>query len=205
MSKRSFTYVCPNCSTPLEFDYVALELPETLRGAACPLCYYPQTFYPRENRAEIRTQEITKVAFLIHSSKPEEKDLLDWFRAILKLYGVDTRIIEEDPRSVDWLQKSLDGINSTNFAISFLTKRYQYTDESGVIQGWKAPDKCYEEIAIAFSLHKDLFALVEKDVAPGNVLQTRAWCYPFEKNGRKNAPIKADREFFVALDNYVNK
>lgn len=204
MSKHKFTYVCPNCSKSLSVDYVGLELPKVFRVHACPFCYYPRTYYPSENRCEIRTEPIKRVAFLIHSSKSEEKQLLEWFRALLRLYGVETRVIEEDPRSVDWLEKSLDGINATNFVISFLTKRYQYANESGVIQGWKAPDKCYEEIAIAFALHKDLFALVEKDVAAGNVLQTRAWCYPFEKKTRGNTPIEADRQFFIVLDDYVN-
>jgi hypothetical protein len=204
MSKREYHYACPNCSTPLIATRIDLEIPKEFNCHACPKCFYPQKYYSSENRAEIRIEKIKKTAFLIHSSKPEEKELLSWFRALLKLYGIGTRIIEEDPRSIDWLQKSLDGINSTDFVISFLTKRYQYANEVGAIQGWKAPDKCYDEIAIAFALHKDLFALVEKDVAAGNVLATRAWCYSFEKKVEGDIPIGADQQFFVVLDDYVN-
>lgn len=203
MSKHKFAFICPNCTRNLEFEYIALEMPQTIKGF-CTICYYPLVFYPSGSRCEIRTEPPKKVAFLIHSSKPEEKELLSWFRALLGLYGVQTRVIEEDPRSVDWLQKSLDGINASDFVISFLTKRYQYANESGVIQGWKAPDKCYEEIAIGFALRKDLYALVEKDVESGNVLQTRAWCYPFEKKAKPaGTPIEADSKFFQELDNYL--
>ena len=123
----------------------------------------------------------------------------------MRLYGVLTLIIEEDTRvEVDWLQKSLDAIKATDFAIPFLTKRYQFTDESGQIVGWKAPDKCYDEIAISFAMRRDLFALVEKGVASGNVLQTRAWCYQFDRQPTQGAPINADLEFFKTLERHVN-
>lgn len=105
---------------------------------------------------------------------------------------------------MDWLQKSIDAIRNTDFAISFLTKRYQFTDEKGQ-NGWKAPDKCYDEIAMSFALQKDLFALVEKETDSGRVLEDRAWCYQFEKiPTRGGAPITADTEFFTRLDSYVN-
>lgn len=136
---------------------------------------------------------------MIHSSKLGEKELLDWFRDLLTLYGVNTFIIEEDPRSVDWLQKSLDGITSADFVLVFITKRYQFTDEQGQIVGWKAPDKCYDEIAISFALRKDIYALVEKDVDPGRVLETRAWCYRFEREPK----FKADIDFFKVIETYL--
>ena len=100
---------------------------------------------------------------------------------------------------MDWLQKSLDGITSADFILVFLTKRYQFTDEKGQIAGWKAPDKCYDEIAISFALRKDILALVEKGVDPGRVLETRAWCYRFEKEPK----FKAGTEFFKFLVSYL--
>lgn len=203
MSKHILEFTCPNCSTNLRYEEIALQLP-TFFPTRCVHCYYPLNFYPKENRIEFRIEKTKKTAFLIHSSKHEEKTLLDWFRAVLNLYGVSTRIIEEDHRPVDWLQKSLDGISSSDFVLAFLTKRYQFTNESGK-QGWKAPDKCYEEIAISFALRKDIYALVEDEVDSGNVLTTRAWCYPFKKTTLKISPIETERNgFFYILDGYVN-
>lgn len=198
--------ICPNCNRQLKMDYVALEVPESL-SSFCPFCYYPLKSFPRENRAEIRLERIKKTAFLIHSSKQEEKNLLDWFKSVIQLYGVRTHVIEEDHRSVDWLQKSLDGIRSSDFALAFLTKRYQYANETGVVSGWKAPDKCYDEVAISFAHNKDLYALIEDGVDSGNVLASRAWCYNFGKKTAvegSEAPIVANSEFFQVLDNYVN-
>jgi hypothetical protein len=167
----------------------------------CNGCYYPIRVYPTEKRSEIVIREIVKRAFLIHSSEKKEKIILDYFRALLKLYGVETLIIETDPRPVDWLQKSLDGIKNGDFVIAFLTKRYQFANDSGAISGWKAPDKCYDEIAIAFALEKQILALVEEEVEPGNVLSTRAWCYGFARNepSKGACPIKIDTDFFTQL------
>ena len=105
---------------------------------------------------------------------------------------------------MDWLQKSLDAIKNTDFTIAFLTKRYQFTDELGQ-GGWKAPDKCYDEIAISFAIQRDLFGLVEKETDSGRVLQDRAWCYQFEKKPTQGgAPITVDWKFFSQLDLYTN-
>jgi hypothetical protein len=203
MSKHTFKFTCPNCSAVLELDDIALELPPFYK-TLCIFCYYPLILYPRENRAEFSIEERKKTAFLVHSSKSEEKTLLGWFRALMNLYGTATRVIEEDHRSVDWLQKSLDGIKSADFVLAFLTKRYQFMDEAGKIQGWKAPDKCYEEIAISFALNKDIYALVENEVDSGNVLKTRAWCYQFKKKSSPTTtPIEAEVEFFRVFSNYV--
>src|SRR3989304_2119089 len=200
MTKRSYQLCCPNCSRNFNITSIELEAPKKM-PTWCFYCYYPLNFYPIEKRVEIAINEITKNAFLIHSSEAGEKELLDWFIALLRLYGVQTHIIETDPRPVDWLQKSLDGILAADFAIALLTKRYQFLGESGEIKGWKAPDKCYDEIAISFALQKPICVLVEKDVDSGNVLNTRAWCYKFTKNAdiEPPAPIKADIDFFQQL------
>jgi hypothetical protein len=198
MPRFSFEIMCANCSKKWKGEVIGLTEPDSAK-AFCPECYFPLRYYPKEGKTEIRMEPITKRAFLIHSSKPEEKSLLDWLRSLLKLYGIATTIIEEDPRSVDWLQKSLEGITSADFVLVFLTKRYQFVDESGNVAGWKAPDKCYDEIAISFALRKDLFALVEREVEPGNVLRTRAWCYRFEED----SPIKVDYDFFEKIEEYL--
>jgi hypothetical protein len=206
MSRKHHEAICPNCSKTIGMDYVAQEVPEFVYSL-CPFCYYPLKGVPQENRAEIRIEPVKKIAFLIHSSKREEKYILDWFRYLVGFYGVKTQIIEEDHRSVDWLQKSLDGIKSSNFVLALLTRRYQYADEKGVISGWRAPDKCYDEIAISFALNKDLYALVEHSVDSGNVLNSRAWCYGFEKKTafqKTESPIVADRDFFRVLDQHIN-
>ena len=198
MSRFSYKFHCPNCSFDGNVETLATYEPLSIR-VICPECYYPEIYKPREKTGEIRVEPIKKKAFLIHSSKGEERELLDWFRELLRLYGVNTFIIEEDPRSVDWLQKSLDGITSADFVLVFLTKRYQFTDEEGQVAGWKAPDKCYDEIAMAFALRKDILAFVEKEVDPGRVLETRAWCYRFEREPK----FKAGTEFFLFLDSYI--
>jgi hypothetical protein len=136
----------------------------------------------KQNIAEIRSETPHKKTFLMHISKREEKAILDWFRFLLKLYGVSTILLEENTRvRVDWLQRSLDAIRTTDFVIVFLTKRYQFTYERGKIVGWKAPDKCCDEIAMSFASSKDLFAIVEKEVGSGRVLQDRACCYQFSR------------------------
>lgn len=198
MPKFSYEVSCPNCSTENLVDFLLRrESPSVI--IYCCRCFYPIDYNTREETAEIRVTPIRKKAFLIHSSKPGEKKLLVEFRELLRLYGVNTFVIEEDPRSVDWLQKSLDGITSSDFVLVFLTKRYQFTDEKGSIVGWKAPDKCYDEIAMSFALGRDIIALVEKEVDPGKVLETRAWCYRFERKPK----FKDAGEFFVFLDKYV--
>jgi hypothetical protein len=206
MSKHIVQFTCPNCSAEGVVETIYLELPKTFK-TWCGTCYYPLNIFPRENRAEIFMSDIVSSAFLIHSSNKREKKMLDYFRALLKLYGVDTFIIESDPRPVDWLQKSLDGIKNSDFVISFLTKRCRFTDELGKIVGWKAPDKCYEEIAIAFALEKRILALVEREVDPGNVLSTRAWCFGFErsKNKKAPAPIEIEHDFFIQLLTMLRK
>lgn len=199
MSKFTHGIRCPNCSTDSILEYVTKYQPETLK-THCGVCYYPLTFKPSTNISEIRIEQLRKSALLIHSSKEEEKDLLNWFRILLQLYGVSTLIIEEDSRSnVDWLQKSLDGIDHTNFVLAFLTKRYQFLDDNGQARGWKALDKCHDEIAMAFARKRDLFALVEKSVDPGRVLEQRAWRYEFHRE----PSLQIDIKFFQQLDSYM--
>lgn len=200
MSKRTYTIKCPNCSENFEVTSIDLEVPDFF-WTWCTSCYYPVDFFPIKGQSKIRQSKIFKNAFLIHSSGVDEKKILEWFIGLLKLYGLETHIIETDPRPVDWLQKSLDGIRSADFVIAFLTKRYQFLDKSGKISGWKAPDKCYEEIAISFALQKQICALVEEEVDPGNVLETRAWCYKFKRSADQQspAPIVTSKDFFSQL------
>lgn len=198
MPKFSYKISCPNCSAENTATFLKSREPPSVI-IVCYECSYPMIYNTREKIVELRVAPIKKKAFLIHSAKAGEKELLAGFRELLTSYGVNSFIIEEDPRPVDWLQKSLDGINSSDFILVFLTKRYQFTDEKGSIAGWKAPDKCYDEIAISFALRKDILALVEKKVDPGSVLETRAWCYRFEQKPK----FKADPEFFVFLDTYI--
>lgn len=198
MPKFSYKVDCPNCSTENRADFLLSRESPTVM-IVCYECSYPMSYNTREKTVEIPVIPIKKKAFLIHSSKSGEKELLAEFRELIRLYGVNTFVIEEDPRSVDWLQKSLDGITSSDFVLVFLTKRYQFTDEKGSIAGWKAPDKCYDEIAISFALRKDILALVEKEVDPGKVLDTRAWCYRFEREPK----LKCGTDFFLFLAKYM--
>lgn len=199
MPKFVCDVVCPNCSEKSKLTTIFLKVPSSF-GSRCPFCYFPYTCKTGDKRLEMRVEKIRKKAFLIHSASAEDKKLLEWLRELLKLYGVATTIIEEDPRPIGWLQKSLDGITSADFVLAFLTKRHQFMDKSGQVAGWKAPDKCYDEVAIAFALGKDLFALVEKEVDSGRVLETRAWCFQFERD----SPIKAGCGFFKRLDFYLH-
>lgn len=197
MPKFHYAVPCLNCSYKGSVDFFwQHEHPRF--NVVCGGCNFPLVFDTKKKTAEIRVASTKKKAFLIHSSKPKEKKLLNWFRELMKLYGVSTNIIEEDPRSIDWLQKSLEGISSADFVLAFLTKRYQFTDETGKM-GWKAPDKCYDEIAMAFASHKDIFALVENEVDSGRVLDTRAWCYRFERKPE----LKADPDFFLRIAEYL--
>jgi len=198
MPKFSYRLCCPNCSAESTFSVLQQHEPLTVR-AICGDCCYPAIYNTQKKTLELLPEPVKKKAFLIHSAKPGERNILVGFRELLRLYGVNTFVIEEDPRSVDWLQKSLDGITSSDFVLAFLTKRHQFLDEKGSIVGWKAPDKCYDEIAISFALHKDILALVEKEVDPGRVLETRSWCYRFEKELK----FRADPDFFVFLVSYL--
>jgi hypothetical protein len=163
----------------------------------CVNCFFPLYFYPQNNNSEIRTENIKKSAFLIHSAVPEDRDLLKQFRSILGLHGVATHIIEDDPRPIDFLQKSFDGIKNAQFTVVLLTKRYQFTNEKGLV-GWKGADKCYDEIAMSFAFGRDIFAIVEKEVDPGRVLEARAWYYNFERD-----PLRIPIEFFSKLAGYL--
>ena len=123
MSRQTIAFQCPNCKSDFSLDLVVLKLPKEI-ATHCQSCYFPLLYNVDKENAEIRMEKISKKAFLIHSSKREDKNLLNWFRSLLKLYGILTVIIEEDTRvKVDWLQKSLDAIRTTNFVIPFLTKR----------------------------------------------------------------------------------
>ena len=204
MSLAHYEFDCPNCHQHLPIDQIETYTPYEIQ-TVCVQCYLPLSFYPEQNVAKIRTKPIGKTAFLIHSAEEEDKDVLDWLRSVVNLYGVSTRIIEEDRRTQpDWLQKSIDGIRSSQFVLVLLTKRYQYYREDGSL-GWKAPDKCYDEIAMAFALGtilggKEMFALVENDVDAGKVLPERAWYYRID---RQPKGVKADIEFFLKLDEYT--
>jgi len=205
MSKAYYEFTCPNCKNSLTLEQVQTWAPLEVK-TICNQCYFPLRFYPERGEADIRIEYIRKTAFLIHSAKKEEKNLLDWFRYVVGLYGVSTHIIEEDPRSQpDWLQKSLDGIRSSQFIFVLLTKRCQYTDPESELLKWKAPDKCYDEIAMAFALGtmlggRDIFALVEKGVDPGRVLEARAWYYILD---REYEPFQVEIEFFHKIDAYM--
>jgi hypothetical protein len=198
MPKIKFDYCCPNCKH-IGFLTAILPVKPMSIDSWCGICYYPISIDIKENATEIQGIGISKNAFLIHSSDKKDKDILDYLMVLLKLHGVETFVIEDDARSVDWLEKSLDGISNKDFVIAFLTKRYQYSDASGKITGWKAPDKCYEEIAIAFALRKKIIALVENDVDPGNVLKTRAWCYSFSRTDKQISPIDIEPHFLTQL------
>jgi hypothetical protein len=208
MSKHTISFSCPNCNSPLRIELILQDAKVQMMDAFathCSSCYHPLIYYPKQNRAEIRIEKPSKKAFLIHSSKREDKAELDWLRTLLKLYGILTIVIEDDKRAkVDWLQKSLDGIRKTDFVIAFLTKRYQFTNEQHKYV-WKAPDKCYDEITMSFTMDRTIFALVENETDPGRVLEDRAWFYLFSKQPTTaGAPITADIEFFDSLDRYVN-
>lgn len=204
MSWVRHEFKCPNCDSNVILNYVE-TYPLLSIETICDHCYFPLAFDPIKKEIKIRRKPIQKRAFLIHSAKKEDESLLKWFRGIVDLYGVSTHIIEEDRRSQpDWLQKSIDGIRSTEFVLVLLTKRYQYRDESGLLR-WKGPDKCYDEIAMSFALGtvlggRDIFALVEKDVDPGRVLEARAWYYTLEREYQK---FGIDIEFFLKLDEYT--
>ncbi len=203
MSKQEFKVICPNCKKKMKLSSIYLELPQRVH-TTCGACYYPLIHYPKKQETEIAFYDAHKFAFLIHSSDKSEKNLLDYFRQLLKMYGIETFIIENDNRSVDWLQKSLDGIKKADLVIAFLTKRYQFCDVSGNVTGWKAPDKCYEEVAISFALQKEILALVEKDVEMGNILETRAWCYRFERGEETKSYFKdIDIDIFVQLASFL--
>jgi len=204
MSVTRYEFNCPNCNQHIIIDHIQTFTPLEIQ-TICNQCYFPLSFYPQQNETKIRAKTKRKTAFLIHSAKDNDKYPLDWFRPLVELYGVSTRIIEEDARTQpDWLQKSIDGIKSSDCTLVFLTKRYKYYKKDGTL-GWKAPDKCYNEIAMAFALGtvlggKQMFALVENDVDPGNVLEARAWCYRME---RQDKTVKSDMKFFDKLDKYT--
>lgn len=204
MSTETFRFTCPNCKTALEVNLFT-PVPIALRFT-CYDCCYPLYLYPLQNTVEIRREPVRKNAFLIHSSKKEDEPFVSQIAFLLMLYGVQTVKIEDDPRTErDWLQKSIDGIRDSHFAIAVLFKRYQFIDESGRFQ-YKAPDKCYDEIAMAFALgtiwgHKDILGLVEENVDPGRILEQRTWCHSFTRDNRQ---LKIDSEFFVKLDSYLN-
>ncbi len=207
MPKYELRYVCPNCDFLLDFEMMVQQIPDEFINY-CPSCYFPHHYNVKEKKAKVRIQNLHKRAFLIHSSKREDKYTIDWLKLLLKQFGISSALIEQDVRvKVDWLQKSVDAIKNSDFVIAFLTKRYQYTNESREIVGWKAPDKCYDEVAMSFAMQKDLFGLIEKGVDSGRVLEARAWCYQFEMIPSKNGlfQLKADLDFFKRLDVYVNR
>lgn len=204
MSVAHYEFDCAYCNRHLTIEQIETYMVSEIR-TICDRCYLPLSFYPQDNKTKIRQKSIRKTAFLIHSAKGEDKVLINWLRTMTQVYGVTTHVIEEDRRTEpDWLQKSIDGIRSSDFILVFLTKRYQYYRDDKSL-GWKAPDKCYDEIAMAFALGtmlggKEMFALVEEDVSPGNVLEARAWCYRFK---REDNSLKTDTEFFVKLDDFT--
>ena len=199
MSLKKFSFSCPNCSNLVEFEGVYLEIPPSIQ-TWCVHCYYPIEFYTVSNTANFVVRAERKNAFLINSADKKEKHILDYFASLLSLHGISSFMIESDTRPVDWLQKSLDGIRDKDLVVAFLTRRYQYTNTAGIICGWKAPDKCYDEIAIAFALQKPILALVENEVDPGNVLSSRAWCFSFSRLlGNKSKPLDIEFDFFHQL------
>ena len=204
MATETFRFNCPNCETALEVK-VFTPVTTTFKFI-CINCYFPLNVYPLRGIAEIRREPVRKNAFFIHSSKNEDAPFVSQLSFVLSLYGISIIRIEDDPRTErDWLQKSIDGIRNSHFVIAVLVKRYQFIDATGRFQ-YKAPDKCYDEIAMAFALgtiwgHKDVFGLVEEGVDPGRVLEERAWCHRFRIENQRQI---IDIGFFERLDRYLN-
>lgn len=188
---------CPRCHQRVDYRFFEESYPVKL---ICFHCYQPLIRRRKTGSVKKRREQISKTAFLIHSSKTEDRHALRWVREIFRFYGVKTSIVEEDTRALDWLQKSKEGIDQNDFVVVLLTKRYQYQDDSGQLK-WKGPDKCYDEIAMAFALERQVIALVEKDVDPGRVLERVAWCYFFERgDDGAIASIEDGQELFQKLD-----
>jgi len=188
---------CPYCHKRIRYEVVEETYPVKM---ICYYCYKPVIQYKKSQPIKRRKETISRTAFLIHSSKSEDNYLLNLVRRIFRLYGVSTYIVEEDSRAMDFLQKSKDGIEQTDFVVVLLTKRYKYKDLGQ--WKWKGPDKCYDEIAMSYMRGKDIFALIEKDVDPGRVLERVAWYKIFKRIG-KNIEIENGYELFQTLDTYL--
>lgn len=197
---EEYHFDCPYCHQRVGYTFLEESYPVKL---ICSHCYRPLIRRQKTAPVTRRRELISKTAFLIHSSRAEDRNALLWVREVFRLYGVRTFIIEEDHRASDWLEKSRDGIDQHELVILLLTKRYQCMDDSGQLR-WKGPDKCYDETAMAFMRGRDIMALVERDVDPGRVLDRVTWCYFFARGDDGNVESIADgREFFQNLDQYV--
>ena len=194
-------FECPHCNQRVDFRFFEEAYPVKL---ICCHCYRPLIRRSKNGPITIRRERIKETGFLIHSSKVEDRNILSWLREILRLYGVKTYIIEEDARAIDWLHKSREGIDQHQLIVVLLSKRYQYLDDSNELK-WKGPDKCYDEIAMAFQRYRQIIALVEKDVDPGRVLERVAWCYFFERDENGDGiSIKDGIQLFIRLDQFLD-
>jgi hypothetical protein len=189
---------CPYCHKRTQYEVIEEIYPVKM---ICYHCYKPVIQDKKSQPVKRRKETISRTAFLIHSSKSEDNYLLNWVRRVFRLYGVSTYIVEEDSRALDFLQKSKDGIEQTDFVVVLLTKRYKYKDDSGQWK-WKGPDKCYDEIAMSYMRGKDMFALIEKGIDPGRVLERVAW-YKIFRRVKKNVKIENGYELFQTLDTYI--
>ena len=168
----------------------------------CRACYKPVILDGAGQPVRRRREAITKTAFLIHSSRAEDRHVLVWVRHILNLYGVSTVIVEEDARPLDFLEKSRHAVDENELVVALLTKRYRYEDEASREMKWKGSDKCYDEIAMSFMRSREMFAFVEEGVDPGRILERVWWYAVFRRRGR-NLTIENGQDLFQRLELYT--
>ena len=193
--EEEWNFTCPKCGTNLE-----LKLPanaEDLLTTFCPVCYEVLVLDRRARVVEIGTVETKYKAFYSHSAMEEDREVVKFFEAMLKLFGVSVYKVEDDNRPIPALEKIEEGIKQSDFVFVILTKRYKY--EAYGQYRWKSSEYIQNEIGMAYAYHKPIIAVAEEGVDVEGILPDITWYHRFNRGELlKTGALPSD--FFEKLE-----
>jgi len=192
---EEWNFTCPKCGTNLE-----LKLPanaEDLLTTFCPVCYEVLVLDRRAKKVEIGTVETKYKAFYSHSAMEEDREVVKFFEAMLKLFDVSVYKVEDDCRPIPVLEKIEEGIKQSDFVFVILTKRYKC--EAYGQYGWKSSEYIQNEIGMAYAYHKPIVAVAEEGVDVEGILPDITWYHRFNREELlKTGALPSD--FFEKLE-----
>jgi hypothetical protein len=191
-----YHFECPKCNVKLEWKLPG-SAPDLL-STFCPVCYEILLLDRRREIVEIHEIEPKYKSFFSHSAKDEDERVVKFFKSLLKMYCVESYMVEEDIHPIPALEKIEEGIRNSDFVFAVLTKRYEYKAYGQY--GWKASEYIQNEIGMAYVYHKPVIAVIEEGVDVEGILPDISWYHYFDRSDLLTS-IVMPSEFFERLEN----
>ena len=188
---EEWNFICEKCGANLK-----LKLPANVKDLPpCPVCH--GVLVVEAKKVEIGTVETKYKAFYSHSAMEEDREVVKFFEAMLKLFGVSVYKVEDDCRPIPALKKIEEGIKRSDFVFVVLTRRYKY--EAYGQYGWKSSEYIQNEIGMAYAYHKPIVAVAEEGVDVEGILPDITWYHRFNRGELlKTGALPSD--FFEKLE-----